>query len=225
MENEEERGKSLSANDEVAAAAEAHGEVSAAAEVAQSDPGAGLLILAQQSQVQGGGSLAGLEHQSAYALIHQGLHVEDGGAEGGVIIGGVQRQHAAFLTGGVEHLLAQQTLDGVAGFALFHRRVRGQGSLVGDHHHVALNGVLHWGSVAAVVGVYLPHRNVRVESDVALNHDLGRLRGQITGNGRVLGVGGKGTHAHGGGHGQQRGSSGSAAGSVLVQQSHSSILL
>ena len=30
MENEEERGKSLSANDEVAAAAEAHGEVSAA---------------------------------------------------------------------------------------------------------------------------------------------------------------------------------------------------
>ena len=34
MENEEERGKSLSANDEVAAAAEAHGEVSAAAEVA-----------------------------------------------------------------------------------------------------------------------------------------------------------------------------------------------
>ena len=80
-------------------------------------------------------------------------------------------------------------------------------------------------SVAAVVGVYLPHRNVRVEGDVALNHDLGRLRGQITGNSRVLGVGGKGTHAHGGGHGQQSGSSGSAAGSVLVQQSHSSILL
>ena len=127
MENKEERGKSLSANDEVAAAAEAHGEVSAAAEVAQSDPGAGLLILAQQSQVQGGGSLAGLEHQSAYALIHQGLHVEDGGAEGGVVIGGVQRQHAAFLTGGVEHLLAQQALDGIAGFALLHRRVRGQG--------------------------------------------------------------------------------------------------
>ena len=73
MENKEERGKSLSANDEVAAAAEAHGEVSAAAEVAQSDPGAGLLILAQQSQVQGGGSLAGLEHQRAYALIHQGV--------------------------------------------------------------------------------------------------------------------------------------------------------
>ena len=55
MENEEERGKSLSANDEVSAAAEAHGEVSAAAEVAQSDPGAGLLALAQQSQIQGGG--------------------------------------------------------------------------------------------------------------------------------------------------------------------------
>ena len=47
MENEEERGKSLSANDEVAAAAEAHGEVSTAAEVAQSDPGAGLLVLAR----------------------------------------------------------------------------------------------------------------------------------------------------------------------------------
>ena len=97
---------------------------------------------------------------------------------------------------------SQQALDSVAGFALLHR-----------------------GSVAAVVGVYLPHRNVRVESDVTLNHDLGRLRGQITGNGRVLGVGGKGAHAHGGGHGQQRGSSGGAAGSILVQQSHNSILL
>lgn len=51
MENKEGSGESLSANDEVAAAAEAHGEVSAAAEVAQSDPGAGLLALAQQSQV------------------------------------------------------------------------------------------------------------------------------------------------------------------------------
>ena len=90
MENKEERGKSLSTNDEVAAAAEAHGEASAAAEVAQGHLGAGLLVLAQQSQVQGGGSLVGLEHQSAYALIHQGLHIEDGGAEGGVVIGDVQ---------------------------------------------------------------------------------------------------------------------------------------
>ena len=45
MENEEERGKSLSANDEVAAAAEAHGEAGAAAEVAQGHFGAGLLAL------------------------------------------------------------------------------------------------------------------------------------------------------------------------------------
>jgi len=45
------------ADDEVAAAAEAHGEAGAAAEVAQGHFGAGLLALAQEGQVQGGGGL------------------------------------------------------------------------------------------------------------------------------------------------------------------------
>ena len=176
--------------------------------MAQGHFGAGLLALAQEGQVQGGGGLAGLEHQRAHTLIQQGLHIEDGGPEGGVVIRSVQRQHLALLTSGIKHLLAQQTLDGIAGLVLFLR-------CIGDHHDVALNGILHRGGVAAVVGVYLPHRNVRVEGNVALRHDALGLRGQIARDDRVIGS--ESAYAHCSGHGQQSGRSSGTACSVLVQ--------
>ena len=128
--------------------------------------------LAQQGKVQGGGTLLGGEHQRGHALIHQGLHILNGGAEGGGAVRHVQRQDPALLPGGVKDLTAQQALDGVPGFG-------GLCLVSGDQHDVALDGVTLRCAVAAVGGVGLAHGNVAaVQRDLTLKHHAFVLRGR-----------------------------------------------
>ena len=56
------------ADQQVAAAAQTHREGSAAAQMPQGDAGTGLLSLAQQREVQGGGVLLGHKHQRFHAV-------------------------------------------------------------------------------------------------------------------------------------------------------------
>ena len=174
----------------------------------------------QQGKVQGGGTLLRGEHQRGHALIHQGLHVLNGGAEGGGAVRHVQRQDAALLPGGVKDLTAQQALDGVPGFGGF--------CLVsGDQHDVALNGVTLRCAVAAVGGIGLAHGNVAaVQRDLALKHHAFVLRGQVACNNGVIGGSrsgrllGKCADAHGDGKGQHQGCGNGLTAQHCIQNLH-----
>ena len=186
----------------------------------QGDAGAGLLSLAQQREVQGGGVLLGHQHQRFHTVGLQGLHILDGGAEGSHLGGHIQRQHAVLLAGGVQQLLAQQTFDGVARLGLC-----GAGQLIaGDQHNVALNGVALRGTVAAVAGVFFAHGNVTaVQCDVALHHLL--LRGQIALHTGRIHLGGKGTHAQHGSGAHRHSGTAQGTDKLFVQHLHRKYLL
>ena len=181
----------------------------------QGDAGAGLLSLAQQREVQGGGVLLGHQHQRFHAVGLQSLHILDGGAEGGHLGGDVQRQHAVLLAGGVQQLFAQQTLDGVACLGL-----GGVGQLVaGNQHDVALNGVALRGTVAAVAGIFFAHGNITaVQCNVALHHLL--LRGQIALHAGRIHLGGKSAHAQHSSGTHRHSSTAQGTDKLFVQQLH-----
>ena len=205
-----------------------------AAEVAQGDLGGVVLALAQQGQVQGGGGLVGHQDHGAHPVVHQLAHFTDGGAEGGDILRDGEGQNLILHRGGIEHLLAQQALDGVSGRI---GRVGGDRRLrslriagLGDHHDVALNGVFHRGGVAAVVRVTLGGSLciAAVQGDVALGHDALVLRGQIACyNSLVCGrfggrLSGKRTEAHGRHGGQDEGGGDGLTAKFRIQNLHGS---
>ena len=191
----------------------------------QFDLGVGIIALRQQAQVQGGGGLFGLEHQSVDAVVHHGGQVLHGAAEGSHAGRHIQGQHRAVLPGSVQHLAAKQALDAVVqlqGVAL---------STVGTNEHdVALDGRAFRCAIAAVGGVLFANGHIAVgtdEHDVAL--DGRAFRGTVATVGGVLfangHVGSKCAYAeHGNGTGSHRSGS-QGTGNFMILQFHKKILL
>ena len=191
----------------------------------QFDLGVGIIALRQQAQVQGGGGLFGLEHQSVDAVVHHGGQVLHGAAEGSHAGRHIQGQHRAVLPGSVQHLAAKQALDAVVqlqSVAL---------STVGTNEHdVALDGRAFRCAIAAVGGVLFANGHIAVgtdEHDVAL--DGRACRGTVATVGGVLfangHVGSKCAYAeHGNGTGSHRSGS-QGTGKFMILQFHRKILL